>query len=534
MNHHPKTQMTKPQLTAEQMAAVYCEGPQILVEACPGSGKTTMMIERIDRLREHQDRMLIQTFTQAAARQLRERLEARGIRPWHVGTDHSLCLRLARQENPALVLMDEQMVEDTLKEILTSLRSKVPMSRIREALRTGSETADTRPITFAFRKRQLQAGAIDFDGLIVRGQQLTHLLPKDAILMVDEYQDTSPAQDVFYDRIPAAQRFFIGNADQSIYGFRGASVLNLLMRAGHPETQVLGLTGNWRSGPTIVRVANQLIQHNLERVANVQPMTSAAALPDETAVQACLNEELELDVMAREIRQRPGTWAILCRYNATRLRIQKLLYSRGIPIPPEPEPRPRDLRRLALWLQLIATPENELLQRQIARIDHGQRAQLMIEAGQKLVTVPEAPQDWPGWMRATSQAKFSRGAVAALWEAHQRAGSLAPMDLSLALFDEPAPALPPNCVHLMTYHAAKGLEWDNVWLPALEHEAKHDGEDVEEERRLVFVGATRARHFLGLTWAGERQNPYSNRLEKRKPSRFVLELLGPEAQRFIR
>lgn len=513
--------MTATTPTTEQQRAIEHAGfqNQTLLIACPGSGKSTTLINRI--LHENLDgsKVIVSTFTQRAGRELRQKLELAGFKPHYCGTDHGLCLRILRSINPRTTVMDEETADGFIQQTIDGLRVKgITVTGVRKAIRSNDISAKIRPVVAAYFAAMRRDACYDYDALLSEGAAQATRYGAGWALYVDEYQDTTREQDTLYDGLPCARRFFVGDPDQSIYSFRGSRIQNILERQGKAAT--LHLTGNFRSAPAIIQVANDVIAPNRERLAE-EPMTAAtqrAGTARATFYQSDRDEAAAIVEWAREGCSN-GT-AVLVRYNHDRTAIEEALRAARIPMP-APIPQPPDIRRLRAFLVVMDQPMNEIAQATYIRtIMLPEAAQKLIEAGTIKINV-DRPSDWTGWANLLTAEKFSRGAIAALWDAHQLTGSLEPIEMSMALGAlEPAQPFATQ-IAVLTMHAAKGLEFDRVWVAAADMAEESKNHPSEEERRLFYVAVTRARFDLTISSATRRTSPYTHRPEIRKPLPYV-------------
>ncbi len=367
-------------LTAAQRTAVeHFEGP-LLVVAGPGSGKTRVITRRIARLIDRGVRprnILAITFTNKAAREMEERVGrlVPGAPVW-VSTFHRLCARLLRQYGSAVGLAPNFTILDTtdqrtlVKQVLHDLDidgSHYPPARIGNRISTAKNKLQTpemmrqaveegrgsfqdqvvSKVYTGYQKALLASNGVDFDDLLLHVAMLlrdsdvirAELDERFRFVLVDEYQDTNIAQ---YEIVRALSidhpnLCATGDPDQSIYGWRGAEIGNILrFERDYPDTRVVRLEQNYRSTPEILRVADRLIAHNTRRKAK-DLFTENPSGP-EPELLCFLDERDEADGIARmivdQVEQEGRRWsdfAIFYRINALSRGIEQSLVRAKIP-----------------------------------------------------------------------------------------------------------------------------------------------------------------------------------------------------------
>jgi DNA helicase II / ATP-dependent DNA helicase PcrA len=546
---------------AQRAAVTLTSGPLAIV-AGAGSGKTRVISRRAAYAIEtgvvRPDRILLVTFTDKAATEMVERMASLGHAGVMARTFHAAALQQlrwfwpGRHDGVAL-----PSIVDSKLGLLAPIASRLPghyrftphrdladaiewakVRRIRPErwMVDGADRASIPADLFArvyadYERSKRRAGLIDFEDILVETVELLETDEDAARLVrsrktwfsVDEYQDTNPLAERLLalwlgDSTDVA---VVGDPDQTIYSFTGATSEYLLGFAQrHPGATTVALLENYRSSPQVLALANRLTaggpRDALHAVGPEGPIPTIRRYPDDESERAALTEGIEdllrLGIDAKGI-------AVLVRINAQLPELERALTAAGIPF------RVRGQR-------FFERREVRQARRLLGR-------ERLAEAGPALVDA----------IRALFVARLGLGleSDAAGDEARERAASL---ELLLRIAEDLAaeePALTVDGflaaieerhraeaagsaagVELLTYHRAKGLEWDAVFLPALEEgllpirQAKSEAA-LAEERRLLYVGITRARRHLALSWAGRRIGA-SGKEAKREPSRFLREL----------
>ncbi len=438
--------------TAQRAAVEHGTGP-LLVLAGAGSGKTRVLTARVARIVDElgvaPHRVLAVTFTNKAAGEMRERIarllgaEPRGM--W-IGTFHGLGARLLRLHADRVGRTAEYTIYDE-DDTLTVVRRLMERARVsskdfapkavvaaisdaKNALVTPAEyerlamtpLAKAVSSVYASLEPTLRAqNAVSFDDLLVLPVQLltehadlrAHYAARFEHLLVDEYQDTNHAQYEFVRLIagPQGNVAVVGDDDQSIYGWRGADVRNILdFERDYPGARVVRLEENYRSTPGILAMANVVIAQNTARRGKTLRATRPAGEP--VTVLKALDDRDEADAIAEAIehrrmnlRERPSEIAVLYRTNAQSRSIEESLRRRGIPYRLVGAVRfydRREVRDLLAWLRLAANPADD-------------------EAFRRAVTVPRR-----GIGEATVElmADIARGHGISLLDMARRAGEL--------------------------------------------------------------------------------------------------------------
>ena len=644
------------------------EGGPLLIVAGAGSGKTRVLTHRIAYLLAARDvaphEILAITFTNKAAGEMAARVAAlvgpRARAMW-VMTFHSACVRILRREArrfgyPSSFSIYDQADSQRLmalvcRELELDAKQFPPkamaaqVSNLKnelidyETFSSRAQTARDKALAEAYReyqRRLLEAGAMDFDDLIMVTVNLFQAMPEVAEqyrrrfrhVLVDEYQDTNHAQYVLIrelvsggaplfsgraervdspgEPLTPAELCVVGDADQSIYAFRGATIRNIVeFEQDYPDARVILLEQNYRSTQNILAAANAVVSQNQGRKPKNLWSDQGAGPPIVGYVAD--NEHDEAAFVAEEVdrltdagQATPGQVAVFYRTNAQSRVFEEVFIRVGLPYRVVGGVRfyeRREVRDLLAYLRLIANPADEVSLRRVLNVPRrgiGDRAEEYVAAfaQQKGITFSQAltsPADVPGL--AARSASAIEGFNALIGELRDLAESGPVADLAEAVLDRTgyqeslenssdlqdasrvenlkelvsvarefdgspvrgggevggtladfleqvslvadADEIPEGEEHgglvtLMTLHTAKGLEFPVVFLTGMEEEvfphqrSLTNPKELEEERRLAYVGITRAEQRLYLTRAVARN--WWGRPSFHKESRFLGEI----------
>jgi DNA helicase-2/ATP-dependent DNA helicase PcrA len=662
-------------LNPSQREAVLHSGSPLLIVAGAGSGKTRVLTHRIAHLLAARGaqpgQILAITFTNKAAGEMRERVSSlvgpRAKVMW-VSTFHSACVRILRREASTIGLRStfsiydaadsQRMMALACRELDLDPKKHPPrrfthrVSALKnelvddEEFAARAETPEERILAQAYTMytaRLRQAQALDFDDLIMTTVNVLRAFPQVAEhyrrrfrhVLVDEYQDTNHAQYALIRELvggdgsapglsaepgapalPPAELTVVGDADQSIYAFRGATIRNILeFEADYPDARTVLLEQNYRSTQTILTAANAVIAKNPDR--RPKNLWSDAGDGAPIVGYAADNEHDEASFVAEEIDRlhdehgvRYGDVAVFYRTNAQSRALEEVLVRVGLPYKIVGGTRfyeRREVKDALAYLRVLANPDDTVNLRRILNVPKrgiGDRAEAMVgflaererigfpaallraeeapgiatrslsaitgfttmveelrtvaEAGAGPSTVLEAVLDRSGYLaelRASHDPQdegrienlAELAAVAVEFEQANPQGSLADFleQVSLVADADEAPAeavadgaheaqahapgaVDPGVVTLMTLHTAKGLEFETVFLTGLEDgtfphlRSLDDPVELAEERRLAYVGITRARQRLYLTRAAVRSSWGAPQFGP--PSRFLADV----------
>lgn len=566
--------------TPAQGDAIAATDPKLMAVAGPGSGKTATLVSRVTALIEAgtpPEQIVLLTFTNAAAHEMAERLAAcigDRTEAMFVGTLHAFALHNLKRfadrlgYTNGIALIDPDAADDLLAETARQMGCRDPLSHLKALRGDGVPSLkdyefDSARITVrAFYDHMRTAGVVDYDALLSEFERLLKNPPPELAdafchLFVDEVQDSSPTDWRIYRAMPVPNKFFVGDPDQAIYGFRGGDVTEMLMEAIRPDVRMIKLEENFRSSRDICAAAQGLIERNTRRM----PKVTYAFSDDRGTVELLtMAETAEQEVATVSGRVKDllaagvGSVGIVARANAIADEFRKGLQAFGIELVQRKLVQlPRDWKFARNLVEFVADPENDTVaffflqallvvngatpkaakqQARDARIA-AQAAGLSLNAASPLLRharVIEATTV----MRTALIGRASREARSIVVDkARELPRDASASDLALALADvRPYEQEEPGGnVRVMTVHGSKGREFDAVFMVGMEEEVfpgrRNSSEklNLEEERRIAYVGATRARRSLFLSCARKRRTPWGD-VQDHRPSRFVEELLA--------
>ncbi len=611
-------------LNEEQIQSVRHEGGPALVLAGAGSGKTRVITYRIAYLIRHKNvspsRILAVTFTNKAADEMRERLYqliSTQIKGLWMGTFHSMCARILREYSEAMpysrnfVIYDEQDQRNLIKRIMSNvgIREKELAPRyIQRAISNlknrlideqefeplGYKQLRIKELYIEYQKRLLLNDAMDFDDLLF----YTYNLLKDnksirkeldcrfTHKLVDEYQDTNHAQYMILKSLSKGNRdlFVVGDDDQSIYGFRGADINNILdFEEDFPDCKIYRLERNYRSTRRILRAASSVVKHNEERKGKT--LWTSKSEGSKLTLFKGLDENSEarnlIKFLKRELlNHKKKDILIAYRTNAQSRAIEDELLKEGIEyniIGGVRFYQRKEIKDLLAYIQFVTNKKDSISLSRILNTPRrgiGRTRKNRIEnyAREKHITLWEATKeiarddsilsdfvslissldriervddlleniiDKTGYIRlleeedtveADSRIENIHELLSTVMVFAEREGKFLPEEYLTEVglktgIDEWSRD---DSVNLMTLHNTKGLEFPVVFIAGLSEEVLphyrsiKDG-TIEEERRLFYVGLTRSKEKVYLSYFKKRGIGWgSSRMLI--PSQFLFEL----------
>ncbi len=616
----------------QRLAAETLEGP-LLVLAGAGSGKTRALTYRVANLIDRGVppwQIMAITFTNKAAGEMRERIErlvGDAAQDVWVSTFHAGCARILRRDIEKLgytrsfSIYDDDDQQTAIKEVLKRLnidekflppreiKSKISDAKNRllgpqEWFSQSSRDYRSQMILdvfTAYEEKLKSANALDFDDLLVYTLELFTLHPpvleayqqRFQYIHVDEYQDTNYAQYMLVRLLAQRSRNLcvVGDDDQSIYGWRGADVRNILeFEKDFPDAKVIKLEQNYRSSANILDAANQVIAVNEKRKDKAlwtqkgpgEPITLYRA-SDERDEAAWVCRTIE---SLRARGESAASFAVLYRANAQSRVLEEAFVASGIRYRVYGGQRfydRKEVKDILAYLRAIVNPADDLSVRRIVNVPRraigdATAAELDRAAAQEGVPLLACCMDPPQTLAA--RARKSVEAFALLMteltvqsegtpltafvemliertglesqyakedtdEARARVENIREFVGAVREFEEKQPGATlgdylenvalvsdldalgedGGAVTLMTLHSAKGLEFPNVFMVGMEENlfpsmrCREDEERMEEERRLCYVGITRAQHRLFLSHASRRL--LYNQMQFNERSRFI-------------
>jgi DNA helicase-2/ATP-dependent DNA helicase PcrA len=553
----------------QQITAIESIHGPILVSAGAGSGKTFVLTERVRKLINEgyarPDQILIVTFTTKAANELKSRLGIQGL-SW-IGTFHSLCLRMLFDHQSTRPRVIDPLGQKSILKTINIPRF-FQLHDVLEVIDAHKNTGapisnpELRTIYREYEAIKKQNNTYDYADLLIEADRL---LDRQDIakayhnqfqfLCIDEYQDTNSLQEGWLCKIlgPHQNIFCVGDEDQSIFEWRGANPS--LMRTftdRFPNAKILKLEYNYRSTSTILSAANCLIKYNKQRFDKT--LLATHSIGGHVEICECTDEADEAEFVVGRLREWGGSSAILCR-TVTGLRaFEDALQKLGVGVDGRTSFYQRaEVRDVLAFAEFLESQDLDAFRRIVNLPKRGigeKRIEMLCRSvldGSNLIDTSRAEPKLQEFVLAYEVAKVqptpaqqlrhfleSTGYLTLRRSDPSREAKIRSENVETIIADvartgtfparNPTNEIIEPQIRLMTLHTAKGLEFDNVALPGwiegiLPHATAIGENKVPEERRLAYVGVTRARSNLLITYPQYLQNKRQS-----SPSRFLTEL----------
>ncbi len=591
----PNTSLLDDLNPIQQEAVKATEGPSLIL-AGAGSGKTRVLTYRIAYLiaekKIQPENILTVTFTNKAAEEMRNRIldlmkkyapDQTGHTPV-MGTFHSFCAKILRRDGkmlglpPGFAIYDEGDALDAIKEAMSNLNlptQKTSPYAVRSTISgaknelisstqypqyaRGFFQETVAKIYLEYQKILDRNHALDFDDLLLMTIRLfqnepsilTHYQIQFQYVLIDEYQDTNPAQYLLSKYLSNRHKNIcvVGDASQSIYSFRGADFRNIVnFQKDYPGSKVFNLEQNYRSTQIILDAAHSVISKN--RSHPVLKLWTEKAGGDKIEVVETRNETEEaLFILSQIEKHRLSDYALLYRTNAQSRVLEEQFIRAGIPyklIGGVSFYERKEIKDVLAYLRLMQNPKDSVSLRRAEKIGKGRLAKAMEYYSEingetdkhTTLEILDAVLGKTGYLAylddQTEVGKMRVENVKELRSVAEEFPDLVEFLENVALVE--GGNLPGSknkeegkeAVTLMTLHGAKGLEFPVVFMIGMEEglfphsRALLDMAELEEERRLCYVGITRAKQKLYLTYA--RQRLYFGQRSNNLVSRFLADI----------
>lgn len=574
----------------QQLAVKATEGP-VLILAGAGSGKTRVLTYRVAHLISEKkvppENILVMTFTNKASGEMIERIKKLiGNLPTLpvMGTFHSFCARILRREGkvlglpPGFAIYDEGDALDAVKEAMGNLNiptQKTSPSAVRATISgaknelissleypryaRGFFQETVAKIYLEYQKILEKNHALDFDDLLLKTIRLFQSEPtiltryqiQFRYILIDEYQDTNPAQYLISKYLANRHKNIcvVGDASQSIYSFRSADYRNILnFEKDYPNAKVFNLEQNYRSTQNILDAATAVISKNKSHP--ILKLWTEKDRGEKIEVVEVRNEVEEaifiLNVIASEQSSRGNlsNYAILYRTNAQSRSLEEQFLKSGIPyrlVGGVSFYERREIKDILAYLRLLQNPKDSVSLKRAEKIGKGRLSkvlELADEMGPKLdqyntLDLLNLILSKTGYLAylddGSDEGKGRVENVRELRSVAEEFPNLTDFLENVALvengYDKNEVG---DAVTLMTLHSAKGLEFPVIFMVGMEEglfphsRAMLDVNELEEERRLCYVGITRAKEKLYLTYT--RQRLYFGTRSNNLVSRFLADI----------
>jgi DNA helicase-2/ATP-dependent DNA helicase PcrA len=593
-------------LNKEQKDAVTCKEGLLLILAGAGSGKTKALTHRVAYLLAKNEvkpeNVLLLTFTNKAAGEMKERVEKLiGITPKFAGTFHSFCARVLRIDGQAIgipsdfLIYDEQDQKETIKQILEKFNLSTDQYNPAAILSVISDAKNQMitPTDYAqfvqgdwqetvykvyteYEKFLTEAGALDFDNLLIKTVKLfkekKEILQKWQRILthifVDEWQDTNKIQYSLVKLLVGdnLNLTVVGDASQSIYGWRGADFRNIsYLIHDYPKIKIVNLEQNYRSTQNILEAANNVIAENTSHP--ILKLWTENKIGEKVKLYMAKSGFDEADFVVREIEKLTNhshdkplsfkDFAVLYRTNAQSRVLEETFLHAGIPYVLVGGTKfydRKEIKDVLAYLRLLVKPKDKVAEKRLIKLGIRRFAKFqdfreelnppshkasegpvlkefttldlldkVLEKTDYIVLFSKESEENMARLENIKELRSVATEFPVLTEFLENVSLVEAEPHSAKATQDKA-----NCVTLMTLHAAKGLEFPIVFIIGMEEglfphaRSLMDTNQLEEERRLAYVGITRAKNTLYLSYASRRL--YFGENVSNPPSRFIMNI----------
>lgn len=528
--------------------------------------------------------VILLTFTNKAAGEMKERIgKLIDDMPGFAGTFHSFCVRILRMDGKHIgiganfMIYDESDQKDLVKELIETLNlpedAYTPSSALHEISNAKSQMIGASEyaeivqgdfqenifkIYALYEKNLKEINALDFDDILIKVVELLRTKPEVLAkwqknlthILVDEWQDTNKIQYSLTRLLVGKNGNLtaVGDASQSIYSWRGADYRNINnLIKDYPDTKIINLEQNYRSTQTILDAANSVISKNLNHpILKLWTNNSKGERIKLYAARNGLDEASFIVNVIYEFDRPYKDYAILYRTNAQSRVLEEALLHGGIPyrlVGGMKFYERKEVKDIISYLRILANPKDKVSFKRIEKL--GVRRMVKFEEFKETITKLEdystleimdgvvAATGYLDLFKRETEENFARlENIKELRSVATQFPDLAPFLENVALVEQEESSKlkgdADNQVTLMTLHAAKGLEFPVVFMVGLEEgifphsRSLFDTNQLEEERRLAYVGITRAKELLYLSYANSRL--FFGQTTSNPPSRFIIDI----------
>lgn len=516
------------------------------------------------------------TFHSICAKILRREFRSAGLAPGFLIYDESDTLSAIRQAMKKLNLPAGKFSPSAVAAVISHAKNELMDAAAFAPYARGFFQENAGRVFYVYEKILIGNAALDFDDLLLKTVRFLNGDPPILKryqntfhgILIDEYQDTNHAQYVLTKLLAGKnpQIFAVGDMAQAIYSFRGADFRNILnFEKDYPQAKIYRLGQNYRSTQTIVKASKNLIEHNLNHLP--LELTTQNADGEKIKIYEARQEADEAGYIVQRIvdgNQPPGDFAVLYRTNAQSRPLEEAFLKAGLPYTIIGGTRfyeRKEIKDVLAYLRLLANPQESVSLERLEKIGKRKKAEYLRWREKWIAEKPMAGQESTA-RELLDEVLRATGYLAELNDGTEEGLARAENVKELRSVAEEFPALsdflenvalvqqeflpngkimrdsaPPAAdrVTLMTLHAAKGLEFPVVFIVGLEEglfphsRSLFSRDEIEEERRLCYVGISRAKRRLFLTFA--RGRLYFGRRQSNMPSRFLGEI-PPELLEF--